>query len=181
MITTRCLVIAMLVAALPGVSPAWSHVLLDLKEAPVGGSLRVAFRVPHGCAGSPTVKLRIRIPDGVISVKPMPKPGWQLETVKGKYDKGHAYFGDTTLTEGVKEVAWSGGRLPDDQYDEFILNGYLAPDLPGGQMLYFPVVQDCESGTHHWIEIPAAGKTADDYKEPAPALMLMPPEQRHVH
>jgi uncharacterized protein YcnI len=36
------------------------------------------------------------------------------------------------------------------------------------------VVQECEKGVHRWIEIPAAGKTASDYKEPAPALKLVP-------
>jgi uncharacterized protein YcnI len=174
MITARSLIFAAMTAAPLYASPASAHMLLDLKEATVGGSLRIAFQVPHGCGGSPTVKLRVRIPDGVIAVKPMPKAGWQVETVKGKYDKGYPYFGNVTLTEGVKEVAWSGGKLPDDQYDEFVLSGFLAADLPAGQMLYFPVVQDCESGTHRWIEIPAAGKTADDYKEPAPALKLMP-------
>jgi uncharacterized protein YcnI len=35
-------------------------------------------------------------------------------------------------------------------------------------------VQQCEKGTHRWIEIPAAGKSADDYPEPAPDLMIMP-------
>jgi hypothetical protein len=38
-------------------------------------------------------------------------------------------------------------------------------------MLYFPVVQHCERGEHHWVEIPAAGKPAN---EPAPGVMLTP-------
>jgi uncharacterized protein YcnI len=36
-------------------------------------------------------------------------------------------------------------------------------------------VQDCEGGAaERWIEIPAAGKVADDYPFPAPGLKLTP-------
>ena len=75
------------------------------------------------------------------------------------------------FTEGVKEVTWSGGKLPDAFYDEFILSAFIAGELSPGQMLYFPVLQQCEKEEHRWVEIPAAGKHAD---EPAPGLMLTP-------
>ena len=51
------------------------------------------------------------------------------------------------------------------------------PDKPG-ETLYFPTVQECEKGVHRWIEIPAAGKSRGDYKEPAPFLRLLPKAQR---
>ena len=82
-------------------------------------------------------------------------------------------FHSTTVTEGAKEVAWTG-RLPDDNYDELVLSVYLTDDLVPGRTLYFPVVQECESGVHRWIEIPEDGKSAADYKEPAPGLKLLP-------
>jgi uncharacterized protein YcnI len=42
-------------------------------------------------------------------------------------------------------------------------------------MLYIPTVQECEGGkAERWIEIPAAGKSADDYRFPAPGLKLLP-------
>jgi uncharacterized protein YcnI len=40
--------------------------------------------------------------------------------VKGKYDKPYKMF-HSTLTEGAHEVTWTG-RLPDDNYDEFVLS-----------------------------------------------------------
>ena len=67
----------------------------------------------------------MKIPEGVIAVKPMPKPGWQLATAKGKYARAYDYYG-TPLTEGVTEIAWTGGELPDDWYDEFVFRGSLA-------------------------------------------------------
>lgn len=153
-------------------SPAFAHVTLERQEATVGGSYKAVFRVPHGCGTSPTLKVRVRIPDGVVGVKPMPKPGWQTETVRGKYEKTYTMF-HNTVTEGVKEVTWTG-RLPDENYDELVLSTYLTDDLTPGQTLYFPVVQECENGIHRWIEIPTDGKSANDYKEPAPGVKLLP-------
>lgn len=138
----------------------------------MGAPYKAVLKIPHGCGTSATVKLKVHIPDGVIGVKPVPKPGWTLETVRGKYDKTYTMF-LSTLTEGVREVTWIG-RLPDDNYDEMVLSTFLADDLVPGHMLYFPVVQECETGTNRWIEIPAEGKTGADYKEPAPGVKLLP-------
>lgn len=152
---------------------AYAHVTLQQQEARIGGSYRATFRVPHGCGNAPTVKVRVRIPDGVVGVKPMPKSGWQIDLVRGKYDKPYEMY-HGSVTEGVKEVTWSGGKLPDDYYDEFVFAAYLTDDLVPGRMLYFPVVQECESGVHRWIEIPQGDKSPADYKEPAPGLKLLP-------
>ena len=159
--------------AAAALSPASAHVTLERREAPVGATYKAVFRVGYGCGTSPTVKLRLRIPEGVIAVKPMPKPGWQIDTVRAKYDKTFTMFHDNAVSEGVKEVTFTG-RLPDENYDEFMLSVYLTDDLKAGSVLYFPVVQECESGVHRWIEIPEAGKDAHDYKEPAPGVKLLP-------
>jgi periplasmic copper chaperone A len=153
---------------------ASAHVTLETREAPVGAPYKAVLRVPHGCEGTGTIALRIRVPDGMIAVKPMPKPGWKIETVNGKYSKTYNFFHGAKLSEGVVEIGFSGGNLPDAYYDEFVFTGFLADDLEPGKMLYVPVVQECEKGVHRWIEIPAAGKSSRDYPEPAPALKLMP-------
>lgn len=67
--------------------PVSAHVTLEVPEAALGSGYEAVFKVPHGCAGSPTVMLRLQVPEGVIAVKPMPKPGWTLEVVKGKCAK----------------------------------------------------------------------------------------------
>lgn len=148
-----------------------AHITLEQKEATIGGSYRASFRVPHGCGNAATTKVRVTIPEGVVSVKPMPKSGWQLAMAKGKYDKSYAVY-HGTVSEGVKEVTWSG-QLPNDYYDEFVLSAYLTDALVPGKMLYFPVVQECETGVNRWVEIPQDGKTMADYKEPAPGVMLV--------
>jgi len=153
-------------------SPAGAHITLEHREATIGSSYKAVFVVPHGCAGSATVKIRVQIPDGVIAVKPMPKAGWNLAAIKGKYDTAYSFHG-AKLTEGVKEVVWSGGKLPDEFYDEFVVSVFLTDGLKPDTMLYFPVVQECEQGISRWIDIPADAARAHDEKSPAPGVKLL--------
>jgi periplasmic copper chaperone A len=148
-----------------------AHVTLETREAEPNGSYKAVLQVGHGCEGSPTTAIRVQIPEGVIAVKPMPKTGWQVETVKDKYERPYDYFG-TELTEGVKQIAWSGGELSDDYYDEFVFVGRLT-DFAPETALYFPTVQECAAGVHRWIEIPAAGQDPDELDEPAPELTII--------
>ncbi|UCI08966.1 YcnI family protein [Mesorhizobium sp. B1-1-8] len=156
-----------------GPTQAFAHITLETQEAAVGSIYKAVLRVPHGCAGKATTAVRVQIPEGVISVKPMPKPGWTLQTKQGRYDKSYQLYGET-LTTGIKEVDWSGGNLPDEFYDEFVFRASLAAELPAGQMLYFPVVQECGDAAERWIEIPAAGQDADALENPAPGIKLLP-------
>lgn len=163
---------ALSAAAAVALSPlaAVAHVVLEKREAAVGSYYKAVFQIGHGCEGSPTTTLRIQIPDGVIAVKPMPKPGWTIETVKGPYAAAAAHHGHA-ISEGVREVIWRG-KLPDDYFDEFVLSGFLTDTLTPGTTLYFPATQECEQGANRWIEIPEAGKPAP--KSPAPGLKLIP-------
>lgn len=157
-------------------APTSAHVTLERQEAPVGSSYKGVLRVPHGCDGTATTAIRVRLPAGIIAVKPMPKPGWQLETKTGTYPKPYTLRG-APVTEGVTEISWSGGKLPDAHYDEFVFIANIAEDLAGGQTIHFPVVQECEKGVHRWIEIPTGGSShghGAGSSEPAPGLRLLP-------
>ena len=149
---------------------ASAHVTLEARQAPAASTYKAVFNVGHGCEGSPTTKIRIQIPAGVVGVKPMPKPGWEVTVVKGKLAEPYMDHGKT-ITEGVTEVTWSGGKLLDEHFDQFTARLTL-PDRTGE--IWFPVVQECEKGANRWIEIPAAGKSADDLKSPAARLVLPP-------
>jgi uncharacterized protein YcnI len=156
-------------------SSASAHISLENRQAAIGAPYKAVFAVPHGCAGSPTIKIRVQIPEGVIAVKPMPKAGWNVDVVNGKYAADYDYNG-AKLSEGVKEVVWSGGKLPDHNYDEFMISTFLTGGLKPNTTLYFPVVQECEQGVSRWIDIPAEGHAdhGHDGKSPAPGVKLMP-------
>jgi uncharacterized protein YcnI len=155
-----------------GATQAHGHATLEKDEAKIGAMYKAVMRIPHGCEGSPTLKVRIQIPEGVIGVKPMPKADWTLETVKGDYARSYTLWGEP-VTSGVKEIVWTG-RLLDEHYDEFVFRGYLSEQLPANTTIYFPTVQECEQGVDRWIEIPAEGKSPDDHEFPAPGLKLLP-------
>jgi uncharacterized protein YcnI len=149
--------------------PASAHVTLDTAQAPALAYVRIAIRVPHGCEGAGTVALRLQIPDGVTAVKPMVKPGWTItmDRADGSPATGH------DAAPAVREVAWRGGLLPDEFYDEFVLRIRM-PDAPG-QMIWFPFVQECEGGrVSRWIEKPAAGEALDQVRLPAYPVRVLP-------
>src|SRR5262245_16472362 len=158
-------------------STSFAHITLENEQAPVGASYKAVLQVTHGCSGSPTTAIRVRIPEGILSVKPMPKAGWKLDIVSGKYSKPFT-MGESKISEGVTEVAWSGGNLANAFYDEFVFTAAISSELQAGQTVYFPVVQQCERGVHRWIEIPtgaaARGGGHGEGSQPAPGLKLLP-------
>jgi uncharacterized protein YcnI len=151
---------------------ASAHVTAQPNEAAADSYFVTAFSVPHGCDGSATIAVRMKIPDGVTSVKPQMKAGWEVSIKTRNLDKPAAAGHGATASETVDQVAWRGGPLPDTLFDTFGLLMKL-PDAPG-QTLYFPVIQECQQGVHRWIEIPTGQQTWGDLREPAPFLRLKP-------
>lgn len=151
---------------------AFAHVTLERREASPNASYRAVVQINHGCSGTPTTRVTVTVPEGVIGAKPMPKPGWEVTTVKGAYARTYPYFhGD--VSEGVKSITWSGGSLPDDQVDEFTFLARITDAFEPGSTVYFPVQQDCTSGGYSWSEVPTAGQAAGSLKSPAPGVTLV--------
>jgi uncharacterized protein YcnI len=154
-------------------TPAFAHVTLEGRQATVGTPYKAVFVVPHGCAGSATVKLRVQIPPGVVVTEAKATSGWKTSTVTGKYTSEYEFQGKK-VTEGITEVGWSGGKLPDKTRETFVIETFLTNGLKPNTTLYFPVVQECEQGVSRWIEIPADADHAHDKKWPAPGVKLIP-------
>ncbi|MEX1162798.1 MAG: YcnI family protein [Nitriliruptor sp.] len=159
-------VLSLLVAA-----PAAAHVTANPSSTTADGYAMIDIRVPHGCDGEATSEVAVRIPDGVISVKPEQLPGWTATTEIGPYDEPVEMHG-SSVTEGVKVVTWTadaGQELADDQFRDFGLSVKF-PDA-AGETLTFPAVQTCVDGSEAaWIE------TSDDPEAelayPAPSITL---------
>lgn len=122
-------------------------------EAQAGSDLSVGFTVEHGCDGSPTVRLDMRVPEGVTNPVAVPPAGWA-----GRVE------GDVVIFEG--------GPQPDDQPLTFLVRMVL-PTTPD-TTIYFPFVQRCEVGEIRWIDIPSDGSGVE-LDEPAPAMRLFGP------
>lgn len=172
--------LAALAFALAGAAAASAHVTLEKSEAKVGAGYKAVFKVPHGCEGAATTEVKIDIPEGVIAVKPMPKPGWTIELARKPYAQSYAFYHGAKLSEGVREVVWRGGPLPNDYFDEFVLSTFIARELKPDTSLVFPVTQTCEKGELAWKEVPAPGQNPHDLDFPAPQLKLVAASHDHT-
>jgi periplasmic copper chaperone A len=150
---------------------ARAHVVLKNPRAEIGSTYRAVFSVGHGCGGSPTVKLRIKIPSGVVTVEPETKSGWELTTIIAPYDQPYADRG-VMIKEGIIEVVWTG-LLPAKDVGTFALKADISESLAEGLRLYFPVVQECQHGVERWID-KSDDDSSDDNEHPAPSLFLLP-------
>jgi uncharacterized protein YcnI len=135
---------------------ASAHIDPDPAEAQAGSRLTVGFTVEHGCEGSPTVQLDMRLPDGVADPATEPVDGWD---------------GSVETIDGETIVTFAGGPLADDVEGTFSVTMTLPPTPDA--TIYFPFVQRCEVGEIRWIQIPS--EPGDELDEPAPAMTLIGP------
>jgi uncharacterized protein YcnI len=135
---------------------ASAHIDPDPAEAQAGSRLTVGFTVEHGCEGSPTVQLDMRLPEGVADPVTEPVDGWD---------------GTVETTDGETIVTFAGGPLADDVEGTFSVTMTLPPTPDA--TIYFPFVQRCEVGEIRWIQIPS--EPGDELDEPAPAMTLIGP------
>ena len=155
------LTLAAVAAALLAPSAA-AHVTLNPETVPADSFSRFAVRVPTE-RGVPTVKVAVRIPEGLTFVSFQPKPGWTRTVQMVKLVKPVTVEGET-VTERVGTVTWSGGKIGPGEFDEFGLSAHV-PNSPGRELI-FPAVQTYSNGeVVRWIGDPSAD-------EPAPRVKL---------
>lgn len=160
------------------VAAAQAHIVLEQPAAAAGATYKAVFKIGHGCNGSATTALTVRLPDGVHGAKPMPKAGWALTRKLDTLATPYTSHGKT-ITEDVSAVTWRGGPLPDAFYDEFVVQVALPPQTGP---LWFKVLQECEQGQADWAEVPARGTSPQGLKTPAALLELQPAgEHGHQH
>jgi uncharacterized protein YcnI len=111
------LVLGVVFSLLLGATPAYAHVAV--KPAQVGAAERVTFSVGVPTEEEdPTVQVRLVIPEGLQSVTPFVKPGWEIELKKtGEGEEAK-----------VTEIIWSGGSIPAERRDEFLFAAQAPAD-----------------------------------------------------
>ncbi|HEY1227811.1 MAG TPA: YcnI family protein [Ramlibacter sp.] len=153
---------------------ASAHVGLEYHVAPANAMYKATFQVGHGCGPSPTRQIAVTPPAGVLDARPMPKPGWSLEIQREKLAEPVMRQG-RAVNERVARITWTAktpaDALPSEQYDEFVVMAAL-PAQAG--TLAWPVSQVCDAGRADWNEVPRAGQSAHELKNPAPLLEVLP-------
>lgn len=139
---------ALAAASVMALAPAaFAHMTFETPHAAPGQRYKAVLRLPHGCDGLATDTVRVGIPDGFYNAQPMPKAGWILSTENGSYAVPFDNHG-TEMTEGTREIVWSGGVVEDGWYDEFVFIGTFGADLSGD--VTFDVVQYCGDASESW-------------------------------
>ncbi|MFN7012141.1 MAG: DUF1775 domain-containing protein [Allorhizobium sp.] len=150
---------------------AQAHATFANAPAKPESYVAAVLQIPHGCDGKATNEVQVKLPEGFVFAKPMPKPGWELEIIKGDYQKTYDNHG-TAVKSGAVEIRWKGGELPDDNYDTFTINGKVSGVEPGAA-LAFSTTQLCGAdGKVAWDEVAAPGVDPHSLKHPAPLLKL---------
>ena len=128
---------------------ASAHVEASPASVAAGSTDTITFNVEHGCGDSATVKLEMKLAEGVTDANPAAITGWT-----------------SSVAAGV--ITWTGGPQPHDQPLDVPVE-MTFPDTPGATLL-FPLVQTCEQGETRWIDPPNPdGSEAED---PAPLVEL---------
>jgi uncharacterized protein len=142
-------------------------VTLQPNEAPEGAYTVLDVRVPNESDSENTTKVAVQFPEGFGDVSYQAVPGWSVEVVHAKLKKP-IQTDDGPITEGVREVVFSGGKLPPGQFQDFP----LSVQIPGkaGEELTFKAVQTYEKEVVHWIGAP-------ETEHPAPQVLVTPAKE----
>ena len=168
-----------LFATFAGLHLAAAHAVFDRTMIGSGQTVRLSITIEHGCNGSPTTALRAILPEGLIVTNVFAADRFNVETQKVQFQR--SWSGPQgSVSEGIKEVLWSGVIVADKKRGEFPLELFVSSDLPLGQTLAVPVIQNCENGSQSWIEQAATPEAQDQLKSPAPLLRVVKPEQAHL-
>lgn len=158
-------------ALLVGMATAHAHVSFETPVATAGSAYKAVLQIPHGCDGKATNRVTIEVPEGFYAVKPQPKAGWKTETTIGDYGQSYNVHGKD-IKSGVTSVTWSGGDLPDDFYDEFVITGTLA-NFEKDTTLNFVTKQNCDpDAAQVWDQVPTEGQNPHSLPFPAPQLLV---------
>ncbi len=150
---------------------AHAHATFEKDTAPVETTFKAVLQVPHGCDGKATTEVQIKLPEGFVFAQPQPKPGWEIEIIKGDYQKTYDNHGKK-VSSGPLEIRWKGGNLPNEYYDTFVVRGKVS-GFDKETVLAFPTTQLCGTeGKVVWDQVAAEGQNAHDLKSPAPTVTV---------
>ena len=161
---------ALLALALLAPAAAQAHVTLQPNEAAAGAYTVLDVRVPNESDSAATTKVAVQFPPGFGSISYQPVPGWAVKVVDAKLPEP-IETDDGPITEGVREVVFSGGKLPPGEFQDFP----LSLQIPGkaGDELTFKAVQTYDDGeVVRWIGAP-------ETEHPAPQVLVTAAEEDH--
>jgi uncharacterized protein YcnI len=139
-----------------GTTSALAHVTITPSTTAAGATAELRVEIPHGCVGSATTAISIRMPEGVSDVSASGTERWAVE-------------------QAADALTWTTDEpLPDAEHAEVEFSVRLPDD--DGATLVFPVIQQCEQGEAAWTEVAEHREGHDGLERPAPVLVVTPGE-----
>jgi uncharacterized protein YcnI len=132
--------------------PAAAHVTITASTTAAGGTALVRLEVPHGCAGSATTELAVRMPDGVSNLTAESTDRWAAESA----GESITFRTDDPVPDALRDEVAFSVRLPDD---------------PGAELV-FPIVQRCQEGEAAWTEVAEDAASRSQLDMPAPVIVV---------
>jgi len=164
-------VAAVLVTVIGLAGPAGAHVTVTPSTTAAGAHAVLDFSVSHGCEGSSTTEITIRIADEINAVAPTRNALWDVEKDVVELDPPVTDSHGNQVTERVASVTYrTDAPLPDGYREVFELSVQL-PEAEG-TTLVFPTIQTCEQGEAAWIQVAEDGESEADLELPAPAFVV---------
>ncbi len=155
-----------LVIGLVAVGAAAAHVTVHPNALPSGGFTVVNVQVPNEVDAASTVKVDVKLPNGIFFLSTQPIPGWTAKVSVTKLAKPVKVFDDLS-TQQVSRVVWTAkaGTLGKGQFQSFPMS-LLVPKAAKGTVLTFKAVQTYSNGkVVRWIGAPSADT-------PAPQVLI---------
>lgn len=180
MTQTRTTTLLAFAFSLAGAGAAFAHASFEIDKVASETNFKAVLQVPHGCDGKATTEVQVKLPEGFVFAKPQPKAGWEIEIIKGDYQKSYDNHGKT-VTSGPLEIRWKNGNLSDDYYDTFVIKGKIS-GFDKESEIVFPVTQLCGATDKLvWDEIAAQGEDAHSLEHPAPTITVTPAQGEGHH
>jgi uncharacterized protein YcnI len=141
----------LLVVSLAWTLTASAHVVVKPSEVGIAAFQTFTVGVPNE-KDTPTVAMRLLIPNGVKSVSPNVKPGWMIDV------KSAGQGEDVQVTE----IDWTGGNIPPGQRDEFLFSA----QAPSSETtISWKAYQTYADGTVVSWDVAPNSKVSDEEKE----------------
>ena len=174
-LTRNLIRLAVLPAALGALAiagPASAHVTIAPSETAAGAYTILTVSVPHGCDGSPTTRVAIKMPSEITAVTPTRNPLYDLEKVTERLDEPITSAHGEEVTERTSQIVYTAKTpLPEGERDAFELSLRI-PEEAAGSTLVFPTIQTCVDGEAAWTEVPSGSESAHDLAQPAPSFVV---------
>jgi len=153
------------------VAPASAHVTISPDTTAAGAYAVLTVSVPHGCDGSATTGIAIKMPEEIYAVTPTRNSFWTVDKQMVQLDEPITDAHGNEITERVDQVVYTAKTpLPDGERDTFELSLQL-PDAEG-ETLAFPIQQTCEEGETGWTEVATEGQDPEELEHPAPLVTI---------